>query len=41
MNELTLYAGASIMIILGLIFEQPSSVSVGLGLMWIGFAIEP
>lgn len=40
MNKSVLFAGASIMIVFGLIFEQPSGVSVGLGLMWIGFAVK-
>jgi hypothetical protein len=40
MNPFLLFAGAVMMIIAGfLISKEPSMVSVGIGLMWIGLAV--
>jgi len=40
MNLFVLFVGASLMGVLGMIFEDHALVAVALGLMWIGLSVK-
>ena len=39
MDKQTLYVGAALMIVFGIVFQMEALACVGLGLMWIGLSI--
>lgn len=39
MNPYILFAGSALMVFFGMIFQDRSTISVGIGLMWVGLAL--